>query len=262
MASWDEATAIRRIDEGRYAVIFDGDYVVGGESVHGGYLVGTLLRAVLAASPHPVPVASGVHFLRFGRPGPAEVRLEPLKIGRTVARTRATVIQGGRPIVEALVATGTQDGHAEPAWTAEPPKLPPVEDCVPGNPLHLLSPGRRFLERMDMRFDPATAGWIDGQPSGIPEMRAYFRLREGFEPDAGVLALAIDALPPVTYGIGVFEPAPTVELTLYVRAMPSPGWLTLGARGRLVRAGWFDEEVEAWDSAGRLVAQGRQLART
>ena len=28
-----------------------------------------------------------------------------------------------------------------------------------------------------------------------------------------------------------------------------------------VHDGWFDEEVEVWDSAGRLVAQSRQLAR-
>jgi hypothetical protein len=28
-----------------------------------------------------------------------------------------------------------------------------------------------------------------------------------------------------------------------------------------VSAGWFDEEAEVWDSAGRLVAQSRQLAR-
>jgi hypothetical protein len=33
------------------------------------------------------------------------------------------------------------------------------------------------------------------------------------------------------------------------------------ARARLVAGGWFDEEAEVWDSAGRLVTQSRQLAR-
>jgi hypothetical protein len=27
-----------------------------------------------------------------------------------------------------------------------------------------------------------------------------------------------------------------------------------------VSGGWFDEEAEVWDSAGRLVAQSRQIA--
>ncbi|NED57178.1 thioesterase family protein, partial [Micromonospora aurantiaca] len=31
--------------------------------------------------------------------------------------------------------------------------------------------------------------------------------------------------------------------------------------GRLLADGWFDEEVEVWDTAGRLVAQSRQIAR-
>ena len=29
---------------------------------------------------------------------------------------------------------------------------------------------------------------------------------------------------------------------------PPPGWLTLIGSGRLISDGWFDEEVEAWDS--------------
>jgi hypothetical protein len=27
-----------------------------------------------------------------------------------------------------------------------------------------------------------------------------------------------------------------------------------------LRGGWFDDEAEVWDSAGRLVAQSRQIA--
>jgi hypothetical protein len=51
-----------------------------------------------------------------------------------------------------------------------------------------------------------------------------------------------------------------VELTWYMRAVPAPGVLRVAARCRHVSGGWFDEEAEVWDSAGRLVAQSRQLA--
>jgi hypothetical protein len=112
-----------------------------------------------------------------------------------------------------------------------------------------------------MRYDRATMGWLDGQPSGRPEMRSYFRLRQAYDPDAILLALAVDSLPPVVLNTGAHGWSPTVELTWHMRAVPAPGWLALHGSGRLVSDGWFDEEVEVWDSAGRLVAQSRQIAR-
>ena len=79
--------------------------------------------------------------------------------------------------------------------------------------------------------------------------------------DAYLLALAVDALPPVIFGITKAGWSPTVELTWHMRALPAPGLLRLAARSRHVSGGWFDEESEVWDSAGRLVAQSRQIAR-
>jgi hypothetical protein len=46
-----------------------------------------------------------------------------------------------------------------------------------------------------------------------------------------------------------------------MRVVPAAGPLRIAARGRHVSGGWFDEETEVWDSAGRLVAQSRQIAR-
>ena len=46
-----------------------------------------------------------------------------------------------------------------------------------------------------------------------------------------------------------------------MRAVPVPGPLRVAARCRHVSGGWFDEESEVWDAAGRLVAQSRQIAR-
>ena len=92
-------------------------------------------------------------------------------------------------------------------------------------------------------------------------MRGYFGLREPRDPDAYLLALAVDGLPPVVFGLGATGWAPTVELTWYMRAVPAPGPLRVAARCRHVGGGWFDEEAEVWDAADALVAQSRQLAR-
>jgi acyl-coenzyme A thioesterase PaaI-like protein len=258
MGGFGEATAVRRTAEGRYAVELDADYGFD-EALNGGYLMAVLARAALDASAHPHPVATATSFLRVARPGPAELWVEPRKSGRTADVARVTLVQGDRPVVEALVTTGTLDGDAEPVYSASVDQLPPVGECVTfdaGNP------DRGFATQVDVRYDGATMGWLDGRPSGTPEMRAYFRLRQTYEPDGVLLALAVDALPPVVLNTGASGWAPTVELTWHMRAVPAPGWLTLHGRGRLVSDGWFDEEVEVWDSAGKLVAQSRQIARS
>jgi hypothetical protein len=276
---FDEATAVRRIDgvsglryaaspDRRFAIIAPG--AAGSQAppaVNGGVLVATVLRAVLDTSPHPHPVATSAHFLRVPAFEPAEIEVTWLRQGGTVATARAALCQHGAPVLETTVSTGNlaSAGPADLTWTGGgPPELPPPADCRDLGPW----PGTvgadgiaGYAAQVDVRLDPATTGWRDGRPSGVPEMRAYFRLREDREVDAYLLALAVDGLPPVAFGLGATGWAPTVELTWHMRAVPAPGALRVACRARHVSAGWFDEESEVWDAAGRLVAQGRQIAR-
>ncbi|MEU8267948.1 thioesterase family protein [Sphaerisporangium sp. NPDC049002] len=260
MTKFDEATQAIRVDETTYDVCLDPGYSIGGP-LNGGYLMAVLLRAVVDASPHDHPVSTAAQFLRAPAPGPARVRLEQLKAGKTAAMTRATLIQDGTAYIDTLVTTATLGGGAASVW-AEPPAaaMPPIEDCV-ALPEPKPESNMTLNAQMEMRFDPPTIGWLTGEPSGRPESRAYFRMSEPQDPDPFILALAVDALPPVVFSAGCRGWAPTVELTWHLRALPAPGWLTLIGQGRLIRDGWFDEDVEVWDSEGNLVAQSRQLAR-
>src|SRR5450759_3720952 len=54
---------------------------------------------------------------------------------------------------------------------------------------------------------------------------------------------------------------PTLEMTVHVRAVPTAGWLRVTAHTRNLAGGYLEEDAEVWDSADRLVAQSRQLAR-
>jgi acyl-coenzyme A thioesterase PaaI-like protein len=257
MSKFGQATEVTRLAADRYRAELDAAYGIQ-EALNGGYLMAVLLRAAVDASAHPHPVATSTSYLRVAKPGPAEVLVETRKTGRTAEMARVTLVQGDRPIVEAMVTTGTLAADAPPTWAGEPPAMPALEECV------AFESGERdrgFADQVEMHFDRTTMGWLDGRPSGRPEARAYFRLRDGYPPDAFALALAVDGLPPVVLNAGLPGWAPTVELTWHMRAVPAPGWLTLHGSGRLVQDGWFDEEVEVWDSAGRLVAQSRQLAR-
>jgi hypothetical protein len=269
MGSFDQATTVRRTDDGRsdgrsdgrggvrYAAELDAGY--GFEAaLNGGYLMAVLARAALDASGRPHPISTAASFLRVARPGPAEVTVEPRKTGRTADVARVTLAQEGAPVVEALITTGALDADAQPLYSAKSDALPAIDDCVTAG-----EKGEGFAAQVDVRYDGATMGWLDDRPSGRPEMRAYFRLRgQEYRPDGVLLALAVDSLPPVSLNIGTYGWSPTVELTWHMRAVPADGWLTLRGSGRLVSDGWFDEDVEVWDSAGKLVAQSRQLART
>jgi hypothetical protein len=283
MTIFDEATAVRRRSDGLYDAQPDARFAIvapGGSTppaVNGGALMATILRAVLSESPHPHPVATGAHFLRVPRLAPAEIRVTWLRQGGTAATARAALVQDDEVILDTTVTTGTvpdrqaarpADGRgamsADLDWTGPPPGFPDIADCVdlgqwPGT---LASDGTAgYAAHVEVLMDPASAGWRSGQPSGRPEMCAYFRLREDRDPDAFLLAMAVDGLPPVVFGLGVTGWSPTVEMTWHMRAVPSPGPLAVQTASRHVSGGWFDEEAEVWDSAGRLVAQSRQLAR-
>jgi hypothetical protein len=291
MSIFDEATAVRCTGPGRYEVKPDVRFamVVPGNAtpaaVNGGVMMATMLRAVLDTSPLPYPVATSAHFLRVPLLEPGEVEVTWLKQGKTAATARAALVQDSQIVLDVTVTTGSLPAELPPTgprptdpgcpptyplengdlhWTGEPPELPPIGDCVN------LGPWRGtvgadgvagYAAQVDLRMDPATTGWHRGEPSGTPEMRGYFGLREQRDPDAYLLAVAVDALPPVVFGLGALGWAPTVELTWHMRAVPAPGPLQVAARCRHVSGGWFDGEAEVWDAAGRLVAQGRQLAR-
>jgi acyl-coenzyme A thioesterase PaaI-like protein len=278
MTTFDEATAVTRLSEGRYEARPDARFALvapGGNAppaVNGGALIATVLRAVLDDSPHPHPVATTANFLRVARLEPARIEVTWLKRGKTAATARATLEQGGEPVLDMSVTTGRvpasgkpgEPGGNELSWTGTPPDVPPIEDCVDLGPWRgsVAEDGTAgYAHQVSMLLDPATTGWRSGRPSGQPEMRGYFGLREPRDPDAYLLALAVDGLPPVVFGLGATGWAPTVELTWYMRAVPVPGPLRVAARCRHVGGGWFDEEAEVWDAAGALVAQSRQLAR-
>ena len=53
---------------------------------------------------------------------------------------------------------------------------------------------------------------------------------------------------------------PTLDLTVYVRALPAPGPLRLRLRAQLIQDGFADLVCEGWDSDDRLVLQSTQLA--
>lgn len=272
---YDAAIAVTRVPTAagsEYAAVLDAGWVVGG-GLNGGYLLGVIgnaIRAELDAAGHPDPFTISAYYLSATRPGPATVTVRTVRGGRGTTTVSATLSQAeegpdGPQRVDRIATLATYGDlervSGDVRTTAVPPELPPVEDCV----LSSQAPEefRQFvpmLDRFAMFLDPACAGWLTGHPGGNSFIQGWFRLVDDRPIDPIALLTVVDTLPPVTLELGLPGWAPTLELTAHVRSRPAPGLLRIRHETRNFAGGFFEEDCEVWDAAGRLVAQARQLA--
>jgi hypothetical protein len=263
VAEFDRDIALTELGDGSYAADLQPGWVVG-NGLNGGYLLATVGHAVRRSAAQPDPFTISAYYLSASNPGPATIVTRSLREGRSVSTWAADLTQDGETRITALATYGDLGRLADDVGTtATEPDLPPVEECWSMDlaPPEFRAVAPPLLGRFDLRMDPRAAGWAIGRPSGRARILAWFRLHDDREPDPLSLLLAVDALPPTTFELGRTGWAPTLELTAHVRARPAPGWLRVRHETRNLAGGMFEEDCEVWDSAGRLVAQSRQLAR-
>lgn len=226
-------------------------------AANGGYLLAMTARAAALAAGRPDPVTVTAHYLAPGAPGEVEVATEIVKAGKRFTTVTAT-LHADRPILHMLGSFGDLEAsEGMERLEAGPPDLPPVEDCIPIEPTDTFPPP--FMGRVELRLPPQrAAAW---GTAGSPGVEGWFRLRDDEPLDTIALLVAVDAFPPTIFFTDLpVAWVPTLELTAHVRARPAPGWLRCSFSTRFITGGFVEEDGEVWDSAGRLVAQSRQLA--
>jgi acyl-coenzyme A thioesterase PaaI-like protein len=258
-----DVTALVERGDGRFDARVDPEWTIGGKP-NGGYLLAILGRAATRVSPHDHIISASAHYLRSPDPGPVVVEAELSRGGRTASQIRAGMSQGERACVEALLTASCLEAETRPYWAEGLPDaaagIVAFADCLRLTPQ--TPDGRRvaMLDEVDIRLDPGTSGFTVGRPSGRGELRGWLEL-PGHEPfDPNSLLYAVDAFPPATFDIEYSGWVPTLELTVYVRALPAPGPVRVLQRAQLIDARRLDEACFVWDATGRLVAQGTQLA--
>lgn len=265
----DTAVAARPGEPGAYDADLSAGWTII-RAVNGGYLLAVVGRALRAALPHPDPLTVTAHYLTASEPGPAVIRTETVRAGRSMSTGQASLFQRdaeGREVERIRVIAAYGDLAALPddvRTAARPPEMPPYEDCVGSDDAPEGGPvtgSTEILKRLDLRLDPATAGWAVGAPSGTGDMRGWLGLADGRDHDALSLLLAVDALPPTAFDLGLAGWVPTLELTVHLRAQPAPGPVRVALTTRNLAGGLLEEDAQVWDSKDRLVAQSRQLAR-
>ncbi|MEU0127313.1 MULTISPECIES: thioesterase family protein [unclassified Streptomyces] len=266
-SEFDRDTAVTLREEG----VYDAELSAGWTIIHavnGGYLLAMLGRALGDALPHSDPFSVSAHYLTASVPGPAVIRTQVVRTGRTLSTGQASLFQfaeDGSEIerIRVLATYGDLDALTDEIRTsAQPPAIPPLEHCLGPSDGPAAIPGSSAItERLDIKLDPATVGWAIGAPSGKGEMRGWFGLADGRDADPLSLLLTVDALPPTSFELGLKGWTPTIELTTHIRCRPAPGPLRVSITTRNLAGGFLEEDADVWDSAGRLVAQSRQLAR-
>jgi hypothetical protein len=258
--TFSSVSALTQTSPGRFDANVNAQWTIGGKP-NGGYLLAMLTRAGTTTGPHEDVIAASATYLSSPEPGPVTIQAEVLRAGRSASQVHARMLQDGRPTIEALLTTSQLNLDTKPFWDSGLPEAGrPIGECVPvparmpdGTPVAI-------MDEVDARFDPDTLDFMAGHPSGRGELRGWLALPEDEPFVPASLVYAVDAFPPATLEI---EPAgwvPTLELTVYVRALPAPGPVQVLQKVQLIDAQRVDQVCYVWDSTGRLVAHGTQLA--
>ena len=258
MGIFDEDVALEEIDTGIFEGAVSANWSVNGNP-NGGYLMAILAGAMTAHSDKKsLPIVTANYIARCV-PGKMEVRVEDISSSAQFNRYEARLLQGGRERVRALGTFTVENRESSiDHYETGAPELAPVTSCIPvaGSPEYSL-----FLN-LDMRIDPASAGWMQGQRAERSEQKGWVRFRDGRGYDPMSLLLITDSIPPaifVTHGPTAW--VPTIELSISIRNMPRTEWLRFSLRTRFVTCGLLEGDCEVWDDAGNLVSISRQIAQ-
>ncbi len=279
---FDRATAISPLGDGRFAgEVEDGWGAPPGPN--GGYLAAIVVRALereLAPAGERQLRSLALHYLRPSQPGPVEVVVEVVRAGRRFSTGRATVLQNGKETIAALGAFSTTGLPGVATWSPLPPDAAPA-------------PARAADRLPSESYRPDSDAWLETTPEmpsivsrvkvaprlgGVPfsgrelapgeaaETGGWIELPTPRPIDAAYVALLADVWwPPSLEPLSVPAIAPTIDLTIHIRADLPPGGLpdqpVLG-RFRTAAAvnGTMEEDGELFLPDGTLLAQSRQLA--
>ena len=266
VAEFDRDIAVSRVDETTYAAELSGGWVVGG-GINGGFLLAVIANALREHLPnHPDSIVMSSFYASASTPGPARIRVETKRDKGSLAIATAELWQGEELRITATATYADLDGlHAKSSdfeqVTVPAPELPPIEECL--SSVDAPEQVKEFvpmLDRYEIYMPKEQYVWGGVKPTGEAVFSGWFRHHDR-EPDPISLLQVLDTLPPATFGLDLPGWAPTLELTCHIRHKPAPGWLKVTHYSRNLSGGMFEEDCEIWDSEGKLVAQGRQLAR-
>ena len=251
---FDRTTAVHRRSPGTYGLQLDPSWssLTG---IHGGSMVAMAVRAAQDHEPDRPVRTVATSFLRPGQPGPAELRIEPVRRGRSLTTLVVALEQRDRLVFTSRVTL--VDARPGESWEKlEASGVAPVEASIPLDP-----PAEAGLVP---HFDHATAR-LD--PAHIPFSRSaearvggHVRPLEPRPIDEPWLAMILDWFPPSPF-TRLDPPTGGVSIDLAVhlhrtrQALRDDEWLEGRFRADVSHGGLALEHGRIADSDGTLLAE-------
>jgi hypothetical protein len=226
---------------------------------NGGYLMALITNAFLQSSQMKATPIITTNFLNRCHPGEAIVSVERMSLSKRFDRLEARLEQNGEERIRAFgTFTDAKNECLLESYQAKAPDIRAIEECIaiPEMPEYPL------FERMEIRLEPACAGWFDGRLSGRSEIRGWIKFKDDRSFDVPSILLAADAFPPSVFtSQGMAAWVPTIECSINIRNQPASRWLKCCFRTRFITCGLLEEDGELWDDGGTMVAISRQIAQ-
>ncbi|MEE9416593.1 MAG: thioesterase family protein [Acidimicrobiales bacterium] len=234
-----------------------------GSVTNGGYVLALVVRAMLDAVDKSDPVSVNAHYERPGYPGPATIRIERGRQGRTLSTVGAVLIQDGKEVIRTMgTFANTEQMEGPELILANPPTLSPRDECVRAvreSPDSFYPPP--FVDRFDIRHDPKYIGFASGNPAGEPTMGGWLSLLDDEPLDAVALTMFADAFPPTIFNTDLpVGWAPTIELTVHYRQRAISAAVAGIYSSKFIFGGLFSGDAELWDLEAGLLIEARQMA--
>ena len=258
MNLFDADILLKDSGNSRFTGIVSDNWSVNGNP-NGGYLMAMIAGAMLRKGDKKETPTVTANYLSRCVPGEVEIHVSEIARSRQFTRFEARLSQKGEEKIRALgtFASGN-NGCAVERYETKAPELAPLGECVqiPQMPKYTL------FQNLDLRLDPACAGWLTGRLADVSLNKGYFRFCDGRPVDLLSLFLIIDAMPPAALATqGMTAWVPTVELSVNVRNLPRTDRLKCSLRTRFITCGLLEADGEVWDEEGNLAAISRQIAQ-
>jgi acyl-CoA thioesterase-2 len=233
----------------------------------GGYVAAIALRAAGACSPFARPASFYCHYLSVAAFEPVELKVTPLRSGRTVLAQRVEMTQDGRSVMDAMIwsvgeVAGLRHNDALPPDVADPDDLKSPQELWPEQE----SPRFNFWNNFDQRPIDYVDHWPPTEPLP-PTWRSWVRcLPTATFPDPWVdaarslIVLDVMSWPAGSRPHAYAEPpfiAPSLDLyASFQHSGRSEEWLLLDGHSPVAGDGLLSWNGRVWTRSGLLVASG------
>ena len=258
MSLFDNDTLLNELEEFRFAGIISDNWSVNGNP-DGGYLMTLIASAMLKKSDKKRTPIVTANYLSRCVPGEVEILISEIARSRQFTRFEGRLLQKGEEKIRALgtFAADNMDCSVE-RYETKAPELAPIGECIQVPAL----PNYTLFQQLDLRLDPACAGWMTGRLTDLSLTKGYFSFRDGRPIDLLSLFLIIDSMPPAVMATqGMTAWVPTIELSVNIRNLPQTDRLKCSLRTRFITCGLLEADGEIWDEEGNLAAISRQIAQ-